>query len=189
MKVAQWLGYGLAFAFIGLCALLTAWAGRGAEKPDADAAPPMASGTPSPGAFPFGWTFEESFRTRDTDGDGRLSLDESLAGWSSADPERAERSRRIFEASDTDGDGFVTLEESRDWWAKARAAMERAREWFEQRDVDADGRLSLEEALAGLEDEPERDQAAQRFDRMDRDADGYIDGRELRTGIWSTGAQ
>lgn len=195
MKVAQLLGYGLAFAFILVCALLTALASRESAKPPTPGmpGPQTAFGTPGPGPGSgsasgrpaFRWSLEEYFHSRDSDGDGRLSGEESAAASASSDPERAERSRRFFEASDGDGDGFVTLDESRAWWEKVRTTMDRARERFVQQDVDQDGRVSRDEALAGQDDGPAAAGLAVAFDRFDTDADGYVDYRELRSGVFA----
>jgi hypothetical protein len=51
----------------------------------------------------------EVFKKLDTNGDGKISLDEFLAGpQGKKDPEKA---KEIFKKKDKDGDGFLTLEE------------------------------------------------------------------------------
>jgi Ca2+-binding EF-hand superfamily protein len=51
----------------------------------------------------------EAFKKLDTNGDGKISLDEFKAGpMGKKDPAKAEE---MFKKKDTDGDGFLSLEE------------------------------------------------------------------------------
>src|ERR1051325_5291143 len=107
MKAGQYIGYGFGLIFVVVCAILTAQMHK-----DSDPAPQEPE-TPGPPMFgralgPMGGSFdpEAYFRSRDTDGDGRLSREESAAGWATDDPQRTEYRTRMFAAADTDGDGY-----------------------------------------------------------------------------------
>jgi hypothetical protein len=75
-------------------------AGGDAAKPAAPAAGDAAKPKRDPA---------EVFKKLDTNGDGKISLEEFLAGPAGKkDPEKA---KEIFKKKDKDGDGFLTLEE------------------------------------------------------------------------------
>ena len=112
----------------------------------------------------------ERIRSRDRDGDGKLSRDEM-----------PEQMARRFDAMDRDGDGTIdeaelTRSAGRRPGGRNRqpGARPRSPEAFiarmMQNDRDGDGKLSRDEM-------PE--QMVRRFDRMDSNADGTIDGEEL----------
>jgi hypothetical protein len=81
-------------------------AGDGKPATTAPAAPgaPAAGDAAKPKRDPA-----EVFKKLDANGDGKISLDEFLAGpMGKKDPEKA---KEAFKKKDKDGDGFLTLEE------------------------------------------------------------------------------
>lgn len=88
----------------------------------------------------------------DTDGDGRISLEEYKAHTTDANyrSTRANHLNRaignaIMDLADSDGDGRISLEEFRKFPTPARAGAERAAEAFQRLDTDGDGYVSREE--------------------------------------------
>lgn len=107
-----------------------------------------------------------TFRTLDTDGDGRIAGDE-LPEWL----------RARFENVDTNDDGFVDEDEMKLMAVRAREArnapsglMRRLMEL----DIDGDGRLHRDELPEAME------YLRAQFEHFDFNEDGYIDGAELR---------
>ena len=90
----------------------------------------------------------------DTDADGKISFDEFQA------PDRDPFSR-----FDQNEDGFVTLEEMKE--VTAQKTNERLEQRFAKLDADDDGMVTRDEMRHSM------------FDRMDRDGDGYLTGREF----------
>jgi Ca2+-binding EF-hand superfamily protein len=82
----------------------------------------------------------ERFARMDTDGDGRLSVDELHAGL------QRERSERMHKWLDRDGDGFVSAEEL--------AAMQNKR--FAKMDANGDGVLDKDEMRSSRRDMKDR---------------------------------
>jgi Ca2+-binding EF-hand superfamily protein len=114
---------------------------------------------------------EAVFRRRDTSGDGKLSLEEYLAGQKDAALERD-----LFKLLDADGDGALTFAESRS--NPPRGAFRRI-------DRDGDGTLSVAEyqaTEAGLS----AARAPGVFQAMDTDGDGKLSFEEHRDR-WRSG--
>ncbi len=112
----------------------------------------------------------ERLRSRDRDGDGKLSRDEV-----------PERMARRFDRMDTNGDGFIDGEElaamarRRPGGGNRQPGMRpRSPEAFiarmMQNDQNGDGKLGRDEMPEPM---------ARRFDRMDSNGDGFVDGEEL----------
>jgi Ca2+-binding EF-hand superfamily protein len=91
----------------------------------------------------------------DTDGDGQVSFDEFQA----PDKDR-------FSRLDQNGDGNLTLAEMKK--SIAQRENERLERRFARMDGDGDGIVTRDEIRQ------------QMFDKMDRNDDGYLTGRELR---------
>lgn len=100
----------------------------------------------------------------DTDGDGRVSLEEALA------PQRAR-----FAEVDTDGDGFITAEEASAAFAaqvppemleamKERGMPDPGETFIANLDQNGDGRVDLDEF---------KRPTIEAFERMDADGDGF----------------
>lgn len=82
------------------------------------------------------------FRRMDSQGAGKLSLDEYCSGVPSGQTEEMSRCRDQFVAMDRDRDGYVTQEELAAYY---RGVIRRA-------DQNGDGRVTLEEWLASKQD-------------------------------------
>lgn len=107
----------------------------------------------------------------DTDGDGRIGLDEFRSG---------PRGNRMLEMADTDSDGMVTLAEMEahhdemmarrmeKMKERMQAHTEQMRDHFDEMDADDDGTLTREEMGRGI------------FSRLDSNGDGYIEEDEFR---------
>lgn len=79
-----------------------------------------------------------------------------------------------FDCFDRNGDGYIAAQES-----PGRGRHRRKAGWFlKGMDSDADGRISAEEYRVFTQD---------RFDRLDRNGDGYIDAAEMPS--WTRGGR
>lgn len=111
----------------------------------------------------------EHFAALDRDGDGRISREEAAA---------APRLAGHFDEIDTSKDGFLTREEMRAAGARARAEMrERAERRFKEADRNGDGRIDLAEAQTDMP------RAAEHFQELDTNHDGFLGREELRDGV------
>ena len=128
---------------------------------------------------------EERFKERDTNGDGKLSLEEATAGL---DGQRLEFTRRSFGAMDVNKDNYVTLGEQKAYYKKLREAFEKAEAQFVAADVNADERLTIAELTTGKNAE-ETKQLTELFDQVDRDKDGFLSKQEWRIGVFVRMAQ
>jgi hypothetical protein len=104
---------------------------------------------------PFGMMMFESF---DTDGDGRITVEEMKA-----------RRSAVVAGTDANGDGKLSAEElaAQDMRMMQQMAMARATMRVERLDVDGDGLLSVEELAA-------RPMPEMMFERVDADGDGAV---------------
>lgn len=96
-----------------------------------------------------GWALLKQF---DADGDGRVTIDEALAGFDGlhADAERyrkviVEPSYSVFDLIDTDHDGRITAEEHRDFLVTMTVDEAAAASAFAHLDADGDGFLTRDE--------------------------------------------
>ena len=109
---------------------------------------------------------ERYFERNDKNKDGKLSREEF-----------PEQRRSLFDRIDTDKDGFVTLEEDTFY---RKSAPDR---FLARNDANKDGKLSREEF-------PERQRS--RFDRIDKDKDGFVTLEEdilFRDNQWRNAVQ
>lgn len=99
----------------------------------------------------------------DTDGDGKVSLEEMLAARNTE-----------FESIDTDDNGYLSLTELRGWTAAKITAR------FQSRDTDRNGSLSSDEFAAGqsARDAP---MANNLFRLADTNSDGQLSSDEFST--------
>jgi Ca2+-binding EF-hand superfamily protein len=133
-------------------------------------------GKPEPGAASDGSSVVETFRERDRDGDGKITVDD-------VPPPLRERFAGMLERADKDGDKGISLEE----FKKAEALGQRLGRpdgpppgapngpppggdvLFRTLDADRDGALSGDELA----------QAADALKKLDKDGDGKVTRREL----------
>lgn len=124
--------------------------------------------------------FEAYFKEKDSNGDGKLTVEEATSG---VEANRAEWTRKWFAAIDGDKDGSVTLAEAKEWSTKFRAKMNEAEQKFTAMDTNADGKVSLAEATTGKTGQ-EAQQATTDFEKMDADKDGFATKEELRRNVF-----
>jgi hypothetical protein len=86
---------------------------------------------------------QKQFKRADKNGDGKLSLRESVAGVPQDQPDEIQRYYRRFNAMDTDHDGLVTLDEMTTFY----------RFLLKTSDTNGDGYVSLQEWLGATEGE------------------------------------
>lgn len=110
------------------------------------------------------------FRTRDADGDGRLTADEFPAP--NQDPQAAAQQ---FERADRDGDARLTFSE----FSSAPSGRMNVAQAFKRFDENADGRLDRDEFLAAVP-RWESDLAEKSFSIFDANADGLLSFQEFR---------
>ncbi len=96
-----------------------------------------------------GW---QLLRTFDTDGDGRVSIEECLGGFEAlyADPEHNQRllvepNKGIFDLIDVDRDGRISVDEHRAWLQAMNVSEDEIAIAFEHLDPNEHGYLSREE--------------------------------------------
>ena len=123
--------------------------------------------------LPGGAWAENALSELDANNDGAIGRQEAIDGQ-----------RKAFEQIDRNGDGVIDLDEleasqaaaeSEDMPADVRRARRKARErWFDNLDRDASGDISLSEYQAAM---------TPYFDALDTNADGVLDGEELRRAV------
>jgi Ca2+-binding EF-hand superfamily protein len=111
--------------------------------------------------------FLKRLRAADTDGDGKVSREE----FDKAFPKAPEQ---LFSRLDTNGDGVISPAD-RPGSPQGRPGAAALRERFRAADTDGDGKVSLEEFKAANPDAP-----AGRFERLDRDGNGFLSPADLR---------
>jgi hypothetical protein len=124
--------------------------------------------------------FEQYFKQRDTNGDGKWSQAEATAGL---EGQRLEFSKRFFAAMDANKDNSVTWEEAKAFGTRMREAQTGADTWFAGADANGDDRVSLTEATAGKTPE-ETSRITEIFGKVDVDSDGFVSRQELRRGVF-----
>jgi Ca2+-binding EF-hand superfamily protein len=128
----------------------------------APASSPIAT-TPTPAPTPPAESAASQFAVMDTNGDGKLSVEE-----------HAEGAGRMFAAMDTDGNGSVTAAEMDAAQAKLHGdARMSSADKIKAIDTNGDGMLSRDEHVAG---------SRSMFDKMDADHDGGITAAEMQAG-------
>ncbi len=116
------------------------------------------------------------FKQLDLDSDGRISRDEFAKGKRVAQLPVEDRTK-LFDRLDKNDDGFLTGREL------SPAPRDRHGQFLEKADKDKDGRVSREEFIANppfAQADPER--LNKMFDRMDRNSDGFLDGKDHGPG-------
>lgn len=118
----------------------------------------------------------EFLKHYDLDSDGKVSREEFAKG------ERAgklleEVRNKLFNRLDKNSDGFITVRELKP------DSDDRHGRFFAKADEDKDGRVSREEFVKNppfAQADPER--LNKMFDRMDRNSDGFLDGKDRAPG-------
>lgn len=120
----------------------------------------MKSGTAEYGRVisAYGALWDTYFRLADADGDGKVSLDEYLAGveqfiaLQGYSEDGLAKNRAMFDAVDLDGDGVISIKEYVIVLKAQGCSDEDSRLAFSKLDLDRDGKISREEYARAIYD-------------------------------------
>ncbi|XP_002968790.2 probable calcium-binding protein CML10 [Selaginella moellendorffii] len=128
---------------------------------------------------------EQVFRSIDTDGDGRICLEELRAMLrliGNANPDDTEL-LGLLRAIDSDGDGFISLEEFLRANDEGGSSADDLRAAFQVFDIDGNGFISADElhcVLQKMGDKITKSECRRMIKGVDSDGNGLVDFEEFR---------